>query len=67
MTHRVSFIFCIDRKVEFSRGKIPLLGSAPNEPIVQRLESMKNEYNRPTTDTLTGNMNCYVDITPYDV
>lgn len=53
---------CIDRQVEFTRGKILLLGSVPNEPIVKGLESMDDDYSGPTKDTPIKKMNSCSDI-----
>lgn len=41
-------ISCVDRRVECTRGKTPLLGSAPNEPTEKRLESTEDNYSGPT-------------------
>lgn len=58
----VNSIGCIDRKVELTKGKIPLVGSASIEPTVKGLESMEDEYSRQKTDKQTKKMDYYHDI-----
>lgn len=50
MNPYVNSICCIDRQMKFTKGMIPLLGSALNEPTVKRLESMVDDCRGPTAD-----------------
>lgn len=49
-------IRCIDRHIELTEGKIPLLGSVTNNPAVKRLEYVEDDNSELTTDTPTKNM-----------
>lgn len=46
----------IDQRGEFTEGKTPLLGSVAIEPTVKELESTKDDYSGPATDTSTRKM-----------
>lgn len=48
--------------MEFTKGKIPLLGSALDESAVKRLESVNDDYSVPSTNTSTKETNYYLDI-----
>lgn len=65
--NQVKSMRCIDRQVKFRKGKIPLLCSAPNEPKINRLKSMKDDYSGMTTDILAQKMDCYSDIMRHKV
>lgn len=56
MNRYVNSTRCIDRQEEFTKGKLPPSGSAPEEPTAKRLESMDNDCSGPTTDTSTKYM-----------
>lgn len=53
---------CIDRQLEFTKGKKLLRQSASNEPRVERLESMTDNYSAPPVDTPTTMIDYYPDI-----
>lgn len=59
MSCQVKSIRCVEQKAKSSEVKIPLLGSAPERPMAETLESMEYQYNRPTTDTSTELMEFY--------
>lgn len=67
INHYVNSISCIDRHVNCTKGKIPLLGSARNEPTIKRLEFTKDEYRGPKTDTQTKKMNYYPEMMRHKV
>lgn len=46
----------IDGQVKFTNGKTPLLGCAMDEPTVQGLESIEDDYSGLTTNTPTKQM-----------
>lgn len=64
INHNVNSMRCIDfidRHVQFSKDKIPLLGSASIEsPVI--FESVEYDYCGPTTDIPTKKMDHYPDI-----
>lgn len=52
-------------RFKFTGGKIPLLGSALNEPTVRALQWMAHDYSGPTTDTSTTIMGYQPNIILY--
>lgn len=67
MKRHVRFIQYIVQQVEFSKGELPLLESAPEELTVNGLGSKENDFGRTTTDTPTKRMNYYPDIIRHKV
>lgn len=49
-------LYCIDRQVEFSKGKIPIFESAQNGHTVKRFESTEDNYSGSTMVISTTKM-----------
>lgn len=67
MNHHVNSFCCIDQQVEITKGKLPLLGSAPNELTVERLESREDDYSGPTLDKSSTEMDYFPNIMRHQV
>lgn len=66
MKCQVNSTRCIDQEVKFSNCKIPLPESAQNESTEKVLQSMEDNYCRPTTDTLTKKIDYCLDIMSHE-
>lgn len=65
-TRLFNFICCINQPVEYTKRTIQFIGSAPNEPLGRRLESIE-DWIELTTGTQTEMIDLYPEIKPHNV
>lgn len=63
----INSILYIDRYVKITKGIIALLRSASDEPTVEGLESLREDYSGPAKGKPTKKMNFYPEIIPHKV
>lgn len=63
----INFNRCIDRQVGLTEGKIWILGSTPDKPVIKELKSIKYNYSGPTMDTSNRKVDFYAEIIRHKV